>query len=178
MANTQSRGGSLFSGLVLITVSVLLLMHYYGNFDLTETFKHWWPLLIIFWGLVKLYERTVGRRFGGTGGAITASEVLLVFGMLALIGAVIGVDITKKVVGDNLGDISGDSYSFDDIEVPSQSIPVGTRVNIRVGRGDITLRAADAQELSVTAKKKRADVERDRSGSAGKTGKSGGGEKR
>jgi hypothetical protein len=153
MANTQSRGGSLFSGLVLITVSVLLLMHYYGNFDLTETFKHWWPLLIIFWGLVKLYERTVGRRFGGTGGAITASEVLLVFGMLALIGAVIGVDITKKVVGDNLGDISGDSYSFDDIEVPSQSIPVGTRVNIRVGRGDITLRAADAQELSVTAKK-------------------------
>jgi DUF4097 and DUF4098 domain-containing protein YvlB len=153
MANTQSRGSGLFSGLVLITVGVLMLMHYYGHLELGDFVKHWWPLIIIFWGLIKLYERTAGRRFGGGGGAITAGEVLLVVGMLALMGIVIGVDYGKKVVGENWEDIQGDTYSFDDIEVPSQTIPMGARVNIRVGRGDITLRAADGQELSVTAKK-------------------------
>jgi hypothetical protein len=153
MANTQPRSSGLFSGLVLITVGVLMLLHYYGNLDLGEFVKHWWPLIIIFWGLIKLYERTVGRQFSGGGGAITAGEVFLVFGMLALLGIVVGVDYGKKVVGDNWEEIQGDTYSFDDIEVPSQTIPIGARVNIRVGRGDVTVRAADGQELSVVAKK-------------------------
>jgi hypothetical protein len=153
MANSQSRSSGLFSGLVLITVGGLVLMRNYGHLDLSEFFKHWWPLIIIFWGVIKLYERTAGRRFGGGGGAITGGEVLLVFGMLALLGIVVAVDYGKKVVGDNWADIQGDSYSFDDIDVPSQAIPVGARVNVNVGRGDITLRAADGQELNVTAKK-------------------------
>jgi DUF4097 and DUF4098 domain-containing protein YvlB len=152
MANNQPRSSGLFVGLVLITVGVLLLMHYYGNLDLLEFVKHWWPLIIIFWGLIKLYERTLGRRFGG-GGAITAGEVLLVFGMLALLGIVIGVDYGKKVVGDNWEEMQGNTFSFDNIEVPTQTIPIGARVNIRTGRGDVTLRASEGQELSVTAKK-------------------------
>lgn len=130
-----------------------MLMHYYGNLDLGEFLKHWWPLVIIFWGVIKLYEGTAGRRFGGGGGAITAGEVLLVFGMLALLATVVAVDYGKKVVGDNWGDIQGDNYSFDDIDVPPVTIPLGARVNVAAGRGDITLRAADGQVLSVTAKK-------------------------
>ncbi len=154
MANTQSRSSGLFSGLVLLTVGILVLLRNYGHLDLGEFFKHWWPLIIIFWGVIKLYERTVGRRLGGGGGAITGGEVLLVFGMFALLALVVAVDYGKKVVGDNLGiDIQGDNYSFDDIDVPAQTIPVGARVNINVGRGDVTLRAADGQELRVVAKK-------------------------
>ena len=87
MANTQSRSSGLFSGLVLITVGLLILLRNYGHLDLQHFFTHWWPLLIIFWGLVKLYERTAGRRFGGGGGGITAGEVFLVLGMFALLGA-------------------------------------------------------------------------------------------
>ena len=154
MANTQSRSSGLFSGLVLITVGVLVLLRNYGHLDLGEFFKHWWPLIIIFWGVIKLYERTAGRRFGGSGGAITGGEVLLVFGMFALLTIVVAVDYGKRVVGDNLGiDVQGDNYSFDDIDVPAQAIPAGARVNVIVGRGDVTLRAADGQELSVVAKK-------------------------
>ncbi len=154
MANTQSRSSGLFSGLVLITVGVLLLMRNYGNLDLGRFFTHWWPLIIIFWGVIKLYERTAGRRFGGSGGGITTGEVFLVLGMFALLGIVVGIDYGKRVVGDNLGiDIQGDNYSFDDIEIPAQKIPMGSRVSVRVGRGDITLRASDDQQLNVTAKK-------------------------
>ena len=89
---TQARSSGLFSGLVLISVGALLLLHNYGHLDLQGFFGRWWPLLIIFWGAVKLYERTVGRRFGGSdGGGITGGEVLLVLGMLALLGSVVGV---------------------------------------------------------------------------------------
>lgn len=154
MANTQSRSSGLFSGLVLVTVGVLLLMRNYGNFDLVRFFTHWWPLIIIFWGVIKLYERTAGRRFGGSGGGITTGEVFLVLGMFALLGIVVGIDYGKRVVGDNLGiDIQGDNYSFDDLEIPTQKIPIGSRISVRVGRGDVTLRASDDQQLSVTAKK-------------------------
>jgi DUF4097 and DUF4098 domain-containing protein YvlB len=150
MANTQSRTSGLFSGLVLITVGLMLLLHNYGNFDLGHFFKHWWPLLIIFWGLVKLYERTAGRRFGGSGGGITAGEVVLVLGMLALLGSVVIADYIKGKVGEPEW---GDSFSFDDIDVAPQTIPAGARVNVRVGRGDVVLRASDDQQLRVTAKK-------------------------
>jgi hypothetical protein len=154
MATTQSRSSGLFSGLVLISVGLLLLLRSYGHLDLGHFFSHWWPLIIIFWGMVKLYERTAGRRFGGSGGAITAGEVFLVFGMLALLGIVVAVDYGKRELGDRLGvEIQGDSYTFDDVDVPSQTIPAGARVNVRLGRGDVTLRASDDQQLRVTAKK-------------------------
>ncbi len=154
MANTQSRSSGLFTGLVLITVGLLLLVRNYGHIDLGHLFWHWWPLLIIFWGAVKLYERTAGRRFGGSGGAITAGEVFLVFGMLALLSAVAAFDYGKRELGDKLGvEMQGDSFSFDDLDVPPQTIPAGARVNVRLGRGDITLRGSDDQQLRVSVKK-------------------------
>ncbi len=78
MPNARPRSSGLFSGLVLISVGLLLLLHNYGHLDLSTFFTHWWPLLIIFWGVIKLYERTAGRRFGGSGGGITLGEVMLV----------------------------------------------------------------------------------------------------
>ena len=84
MARTQARSSGLFSGLVLLSAGILLLLHNYGRLDLHEFFRRWWPLLIIFWGAVKLYERTVGERFGNGGGGISVAEVFLALGMLAL----------------------------------------------------------------------------------------------
>ena len=57
MARLRPRGSSLFSGLVLILVGVLLLLHNYQGYNIAHTLGHWWPLMLIFWGTVKLYER-------------------------------------------------------------------------------------------------------------------------
>ena len=90
---TRARSSGFFSGLVLLSVGVLLLLHNYGHLDLHSFISRWWPILIIFWGAVKLYERTAGRRFGGAeGSGITGGEVLLVVGMLVLLGVVVGAD--------------------------------------------------------------------------------------
>ncbi len=153
MANTPSRSSGLFSGLVLITVGLLILLRNYGHMDLEHFFTHWWPLLIIFWGMVKLYERTAGRRFGGGGGGITAGEVFLMFGMFALLGGVVAWDIINGKFSSSGIDF-GDSYSFDDLVIQPKTIPAGSRVNVRVGHGDVTLRSSDDQELRVTANKK------------------------
>jgi Domain of unknown function (DUF5668)/Putative adhesin len=151
MASTRPRGSGLFSGLVLISVGTLLLLHNYGHLELGGFFTRWWPLLIIFWGIIKLYERTVGRRFGGTGGGITGSEVLLVLAMLALMGIVVGVEYGKEKVGGII-DVSGDNYEYD-ADVAPRTIPSNAPVTVRNIRGDISVRASDDAQIQVSAKK-------------------------
>jgi hypothetical protein len=152
MAATQSRNSGFFSGLVLISVGILLVLHNYGHLELQGFFKRWWPLLIIFWGLVKLYERTAGQRFGGGAGGITAGEVFLVIGMLALLGMVVAVDIGKKEFGGTIKELSGDNYGFD-LDVGPKAIPANARVVVRTSRGDITVRASDEAQIRVSGKK-------------------------
>src|SRR5271157_878850 len=154
MARTQTRSSGLFSGLVLISAGVILLLSFYGHLDLGHSFGHWWPLIIIFWGVVKLYERTVGPRMGGTEGGvgITGGEVLLVVGMLALLGVVAGVEYGKQKIGEGImGDV-GNSFSYD-VEVAPKTIPANARVFVHNGRGDISVRSSDDAQIRVSAKK-------------------------
>jgi len=151
MAGTRSRSSGLFSGLVLLTVGVLLLLRNYGYLDLGPFLARWWPLLIIFWGVIKLYERTLGRRFGGSSGGITGNEVLLVAGMLALMGIVVAVDATRERLPGPI-EPSGDSHEYD-IDVSPKTIPANAPVTVRNVRGDITVRASDDTQIEVSAKK-------------------------
>jgi DUF4097 and DUF4098 domain-containing protein YvlB len=155
MARTQARSSGLFSGLVLISVGVILLLHTYGHLELGHFFGHWWPLIIIFWGAVKLYERTAGPGTGGaTSTGITGGEVVLVVGMLALLGIVVGVEYGKQKigVGGDVWDGGGESFSYD-VEVAPQAIPANTRVFVHNGRGDISVRSSDDAQIRVSAKK-------------------------
>ena len=152
MARTQARSSGLFSGLVLLSAGILLLLHNYGHLDLHEFFRRWWPLLIIFWGVVKLYERTVGERFGSGGGGISVGEVFLAFGMLALMGMVVAVDYGKERLGDTIEDIRGDNYSFD-LDVSPKEVPPNAHVVVRTTRGGISVRSSDDAQIRVTAKK-------------------------
>jgi len=144
MAGT-SRNSGLFSGLVLISVGVLLLLHYYGHLQLSTFFSHWWPLLIIFWGIIKLFERIAGRHFGG--GGITGSEVLLVVGMLALMGVVVAIDYGRDTFGN-----AGENFEYD-LDVAPKSVPSNAPVLVRTNRGDISVRGTDDKEIGVSAKK-------------------------
>jgi DUF4097 and DUF4098 domain-containing protein YvlB len=153
MAPTPARSSGFFSGLVLITVGVILLLHFHGNLDLHRFFTRWWPLLIIFWVVVKLYERTAGRQFGGSGGGITGGEVLLVVGMMALLGIVVAVDYTKEKLGDTFEEVRGDNYEFD-LDVAPKAIPGNAHVLVRTIHGDITVRGSDDAQIHVSAKKK------------------------
>jgi hypothetical protein len=158
MARLRPRSGSTFSGLLLVIIGILLLVHNYRGVDLGRVFFHWWPLFLIVWGLVKLYERTAGSRSGDPGTArVSAGEIFLVLGLLALVGIVVGVDRGKDYLGTqgvdiNIGDW-GDAHSFD-LEVAPKAVPPNARILIRGTRGDITVRTAETAQIRVSGEVK------------------------
>src|SRR5258708_9080496 len=97
MANLRRRGSSLFPGLLLLFVGMMLLLHNYRGLGIVNVLGHWWPLILIFWGAIKLYERMAASRSGDPGAAaITGGEVFLVLGLLSLLAMVFAVGIGKR----------------------------------------------------------------------------------
>src|SRR6266436_3110813 len=155
MARSRQRGSGVFPGIVLITVGSLLLLHNYRGMELGDVLKHWWPLALIFLGLIKLYDRTVASRSDDPGTArITGGEILLVVGMIVLLSAVVIGDYVKNGI-DHGGihiPVSGDAYPFD-LDVAPKTVPANARITIRGGRGNVTVRTADTLEIRVAGKK-------------------------
>jgi DUF4097 and DUF4098 domain-containing protein YvlB len=153
MARSRQRSSGIFTGLVLLTVGSLLLLHNYRGLELSEVL-HWWPLALIFLGAIKLYERTVASRSDDSSSTrISGSEVLLVIGMITLLCCVVGVDYIKtKAGGTDFGFHSGDIYPFD-LDVAPKTVPANARITVRGGRGNITVRTADSLEVRVSGKK-------------------------
>jgi len=154
MARSRQRTSGIFTGLVLLTVGCLLLLHNYRGLELGDVLLHWWPLALIFLGLIKLYERTVARRSDDPDSArITGGEIFLVIGMLTLVSCVVAIDYGKRAIGGKLPiEMSGDAYPFD-LDVAPKTVPANARVTIRGGRGDITVRSTDTPEIRVSGKK-------------------------
>ncbi|HET9804010.1 MAG TPA: hypothetical protein VFP96_12275 [Candidatus Acidoferrum sp.] len=154
-APAQPRSSGLFSGLLLISIGVLLLLWTIAHISLGSVFRHWWPLIFIVWGLVKFYERTVAQRSGRNTGWITAGEIFLVVGVFCLIGVVIIVDLVRERMHDGgpWRNIEiGDPYSFD-LDIPSQAVPANAHVQLNIPRGDVSVHASDESQVGVTGKK-------------------------
>ena len=153
MADSSPPQRSLFPGLALLFVGLLLLVHSYRGLDIAHLFSHWWPVLIIFWGAVKLYERVLAGRSGQPRTSpISAGEILLVLGLLCLLGIVAGVDVIRgKFPWDDFP-VRGDRFDFD-LNVKPQPVPADSRITIRNGRGDISVRSGDDSQIHVDGKK-------------------------
>jgi DUF4097 and DUF4098 domain-containing protein YvlB len=153
MAPSRTGRSSIFSGLVLITVGVLLLLHNYHGLEIDNLLYHWWPLLLIFWGAIKLYERTAGARTSDPAAArVTGGEILLVVGLLTFLGIVVAIDIGKQKLNIDFGDMSGDAHSYD-LDVTPKTVSPNVRISIRNGHGDVSVRGADSSEIRVSGKK-------------------------
>jgi len=152
MANLRRRGSSIFPGLLLLFVGMLLLLHNYRGLDIFTVLGHWWPLILIFWGAVKLYERMAASRSGDPGAAkITAGEVFLVLGLLSLLGIVVAVDYGRENIPGHFREW-GNSFDFD-LEVAPKSVPGDARITIHNGRGNISVRPSDEAQIRISGKK-------------------------
>jgi hypothetical protein len=152
MANLPRRGSSLFPGLLLLFVGTLLLLHNYRGLGIVNVLGHWWPLILIFWGAIKLYERMAATRSGDPGAArITPNEVFLVLGLLSLLGMVVAAESIRDKIPGHIPEW-GTSFDFD-LEVAPQSVPADARITIRNGRGNISVRPSDEAQIRVSGKK-------------------------
>jgi DUF4097 and DUF4098 domain-containing protein YvlB len=121
--------------------------------DIGPLLSHWWPLLLIVWGVVKLYERTAGASSGDPGTArLSGGEVFMVLGLLCLIGIVAAADHLRGRLGD-APEWVGNINSVD-LDVAPKSVPPDARIAIRWTRGNITVRTDDIKEIRATGQAK------------------------
>jgi hypothetical protein len=149
---TRPRTTGVFSGLLLIVFGFLILLHNYGHLQLGGIFKHWWPLIFIFWGATKLYERTLAQRQGRSAGWITPGEVFLVIGLMIVVLGVIAVEEAPHLFEGMDINFGGEPYSFP-IDIDPQPIAPSARILIRGGHGAITVRSSDEPTLRITGQK-------------------------
>ena len=152
MANLPRRGSSFFPGLLLLFVGLLLLLHNYRGVSIGEAIGHWWPLILIFWGGIKLYERMAASRAGDPSAAkITGGEVFLVLGLLSLLGIVVAVDYGRENLPGHVREW-GNSFDFD-LDVAPKEVPGDARIAIHNGRGNVSVRPSDEAQIRVSGKK-------------------------
>lgn len=123
-----------FAGpLVLIALGVIFLLgnlHMISRYQIVIWFAHYWPVLLIFWGVVKLIEHYQAQREGTRASGIGAGGVLLivlivVFGLIATQVEHVNWSGLKDNLNFNDNDfdnIFGQTFNFNDhLE---QSFPV------------------------------------------------------
>jgi hypothetical protein len=151
-----------FAGpIILIAVGVVFLlanMRVITWSRICPWFAHWWPLLLIFYGLLKLVEyysaRRDGTQFRGMGaGGVLLVIFIIIFGLS--MSATTGVN--WKGLGDQtgwhgqFGDLFGNDYNY--TQMIEQDYPAGANLKIVSHRGDVTVTAWDQNKIKVEVKK-------------------------
>jgi len=119
---------------------------------------HYWPLLLIFWGVAKLLEHMWARQHGeptprlGAGGV-----VLLIFVIMFGTGVTQTADWNWRGLGDQIGadtdwdNMFGNHYDFTDNF--AQPVAGGSEVKILSGQGDITVTPSEDNQIHAVVRK-------------------------
>ena len=147
--------------IILGTVFLLGNMHLLSWARLGTWFAHYWPLLLILWGVLKLIEHQQAQRDGLPSRGIGAGGVCLV--ILIVICGLIATQASRFNWGeirDNMGidgsdfdNVFGQTYNFDDhLE---QAIP-STVTSLRVNddHGAVRVSVADDKQITVVVRKR------------------------
>ncbi len=154
MSNGGGARKSITSGLLLIALGVILLLYRFEpGLHIGHIIRFYWPLLLVFWGIVKIADHFMARRSqDGRPSPVTAGEVVLLLFAIFLLGAYGFHDWLHTKYPDmdiEFGPFS-QHYTLNK-EMPSQAIPAGAHVILKTGRGNITVHTGSENTLSVTA---------------------------
>lgn len=152
-----------FAGpIVLIVLGVLFLlgnMGWIGWHSLARWFAHYWPVLLILWGVIKLIEYQSANRAGVRPRGIGAGGILLIIFLV-----VVGLIATEASRVDWVGirdqihmegsDIPwwGHTYSYED--TLEQPFPPGGSLQVQSERGAVNVTASDDNQLRVNVHKR------------------------
>ena len=149
---------------VLIVVGVIFLL---GNLrmiawsKLLILFAHYWPVLLILWGIIKIVEYQQAQREGVPSRGIGAGGVFLVimivfFGLIAThVARFHWNDIRDNMNLDDsdFNNIFGETYNFDDhLE---QDLPAtATSLRVNDDHGAVRVTASDGNKITVIVRKR------------------------
>jgi DUF4097 and DUF4098 domain-containing protein YvlB len=161
---TPRRRRRSFSGpFVLISLGLLFLLgnlHVLSWARLGLWFAHYWPLLLILWGVIKLIDYQAAQREGISPPGIGAGGIFLVivivfFGLIATQAS----RFNWGEIRDNMGiddedfkNLFGESYNFDDhLE---RDFPAGASLKVVDNHGAVSVHASDDNKITVIVHKR------------------------
>jgi hypothetical protein len=161
----QRPARSLAGPIVLILIGIFFLL---GNMGVIEWhnlgywFAHYWPALLILWGIIKLVEYQQANRAGVRPRGIGAGGVILIIVLvIAGLSATSAYRWNWQGWCDEMNDGEGipwcgHTYSYsDDLQ---QSFPAGASLHVNSERGAINVSASDDSQIHISVHKRiRAD---------------------
>lgn len=156
----RPRPRSIFGPLVLITIGVLFLLRTTGVISYQgfhQWMVHYWPLLLIFWGAIKLLEYLWARHNGeptphlGAGGI-----VFLIFFIMIGMGATETANWNWRGLDNEMGgDFGPDFFSphYDFTDNFAQPLTGGSEIKIISGQGDITVTPSTDNQVHAVVRK-------------------------
>ena len=153
-----------FSGpFVLIVLGIIFLLgnlHMLAWSRIGSLFAHYWPLLLILWGVVKLIEYQTAQREGYSPPGIGAGGIILVVGIvfLGLIATQAerfnwsGLRNQINIDDDDLNNIFGETYNFDD--QLQRDFPAGGSLKIIDNHGAVSVHTSEDNKITVVVRKR------------------------
>jgi DUF4097 and DUF4098 domain-containing protein YvlB len=151
---------SLAGPLVLIVIGLVFLLRNMGvHLPIWHWFGHWWPLLLILWGVIRLIEHSMAQQGGYRRAGIGAGSILLLILIVAVgLSAHYSSDIDwggvrdQIQMDDDLGGIFGTAFTFDD--TLEQSFPAKSSLRVVCDHGSLNISPSDGNTLRVVVHKK------------------------
>lgn len=152
----------MFGPILLIVLGVLFLLGTMGILhwnNLGRWFAHYWPLILIFAGVVKLLEYQSAQRAGyrprGIGaGGIFLLIVFVVIGLAATQAARFNWDAVRDNINIDDGDFEwfGHTYNYDD--QLQQAFPANASLRVNSDRGAVNVSTSDDGQIHVVIHKR------------------------
>jgi hypothetical protein len=155
MSDNRPTRRPIFSGLILILLGCLLLaQNFRPELRVWEMFRDYWPVLLIIWGLAKMFDYFAARRTGDAAPpAFTGGEFFLLLLLFAFGGAMGFFDWARNNPDMNIDWGPWEQhYSFSEESVQKNVKPAAT-IAISTDFGDITVIPEDAPDIRVVAMK-------------------------
>ncbi|HTR46040.1 MAG TPA: DUF4097 family beta strand repeat-containing protein [Verrucomicrobiae bacterium] len=156
MTNGIQRRGSIFTGLLLILLGVIFLLDRFDPaFKLGHLIRVYWPVLIIVWGVAKLVDHLTAQRSGLPRAALLSGGEA---GLMILLAFVLAGFVFRDWIREHYPDFNIELPPFHESYTQSgqlapQALPAGSHVTVETGRGDISIHAAEDNNLRVSINK-------------------------
>lgn len=153
---------SLSGPIVLISIGIVFLLGTMGVLNwsrLGHWFAHYWPVILIVAGIVKLIEYTAAQREGAraqglSGGGIFLLILVIVVGLIATQAARFNWgELRDQIdIDDNNFTLFGQRYNYED--QLAQDFPAGAGLHVVNTRGAVTISASNDNQIRVAVRKR------------------------
>jgi|KBSMisStaDraftv2_1062788.scaffolds.fasta_scaffold08023_5 DUF4097 and DUF4098 domain-containing protein YvlB len=151
--------GSIFWGFLLIGVGMIFLLKNLGyEIPVWTGVARYWPVLLILWGVIKLFDYARWKKAGEPGPLFGAGEVILLIivvlsGTALTAAANISPDLNSffEAAGVDIADLTGKGYQYS--EHYEKDVPSGSAIEIINRYGAVEVTASDEDRISVDVAK-------------------------